>query len=149
MTIENQQKIKQEIIDLHNLFVNWFTGVSDKKDLENKLAPRFYKHTVFITTQGASVSYDQLLTMFKNGYGKMNSNFKIAISNTEILHEIGEYYLVNYIEWQTTDPNPQTSGYYNARKTTALISKASPFKWLHIHETMLPKPHEIIEVWKS
>jgi len=146
--MEIKQKIEQEIIDLHNLFVNWFTGNSDKENLKPKLASRFYEKTVFITTKGESVSYNNLMTMFENGYGKMNSNFKIAISNVEILHEIGEYILANYIEWQTTDVNPQSSGNYSVRKTTALISKQTPFKWLHIHETMMPKPSEIIDDWK-
>ena len=147
--MEIKQKIKQEIVDLHDVFVNWFTGALDKKDLENKLASRFYEKTIFITTKGESVPYHDLMTMFENSYGKMSPDFKIVISNVELLHEIGAYYLVNYIEWQTTDPNPQSSGNYNVRKTTLLLSKQTPFKWLHIHETMLTKPNEIIEDWKS
>lgn len=149
MTTEIQQKIKQEIIDLHDVFVTWFTGVSDQKDLEDKLASRFLQKTIFITTQGDSVSYNQLMTMFKNGYGKMNSNFKIAINNVVVLNEIGEYFLVNYTEWQTTDPNPELTGNYTIRKATVLLSKQTPFKWLHIHETMMAKPNEIIADWKS
>ena len=50
MTTEIEQKIKQEIIDLHDVFVTWFTGVSDQKDLEDKLAVRFHQKTQFITT---------------------------------------------------------------------------------------------------
>ena len=89
------------------------------------------------------------MEMFESGFGKMNSDFKILISNVEVLHEIGEYVLINYIEWQTTDSNPQSSGNYSVRKTTALITKQKPFEWLHIHETMMPKPNEIIEDWRS
>ena len=147
--MEIKQEIEQEIIELHNLFVAWFSGSSNKKELEGKLAARFYKNTVFITTKGESVPYHQLMEMFESGYGKMSSDFKIAISNVELLQDIGEYFLVNYIEWQTTDPNPELSANYNARKTTLLLSKARPFKWLHIHETMLTKPTEIIKDWKS
>ena len=147
--METRQKIEQEIIDLHDIFVNWFTGASDKKDLENKLASRFYEKTIFITTKGESVLYDDLMKMFKKGYRKMSSDFKIVISNVELLQEIGEYFLVNYLEWQTTDPNPESSGDYTVRKTTVLLSKRMPFKWLHIHETMLTKPSKIIEDWKS
>ena len=147
--METRQKIEQEIIDLHDIFVNWFTGASDKKDLENKLASRFYEKTIFITTKGESVLYDDLMKMFKNGYGKMSSDFKIVISNVELLQEIGEYFLVNYLEWQTKDPNPESSGDYTVRKTTVLLSKRMPFKWLHIHETMLTKPSKIIEDWRS
>ena len=145
---ELKQKVQQEIIDLHDLFVNWFTGTSDKTDLENKLAPRFYKEAIFITTKGESVPYHHLMMMFKNGYGKMNADFKIAISNVELLHEIGDYVLANYIEWQTTDPDPQSSGNFTVRKTTVFLSKQEPFKWLHIHETMMPKPSVIIEDWR-
>ena len=147
--MENKQKIEQEIIELHNIFVSWFSGSTNKKELESKLASRFYEKSVFITTKGESVPYHQLMEMFENGYGKMSSDFKIAISNVELLQDIGEYFLVNYIEWQTTDPNPELTGNYNARKTTLLLSKTMPFKWLHIHETMLTKPTEIIEDWKS
>ena len=53
------------------------------------------------------------------------------------------------MEWQTNDVNPEISGNYNVRKTTAIISETTPFTWLHIHETMLPKPEYIVEKWKS
>jgi len=53
---ELEQKIKQEIIDMHDLFVDWFTGKSDKADLQHKLAPRFYKETIFISTKGRRLS---------------------------------------------------------------------------------------------
>jgi len=146
---ELEQKIKQEVIDIHNLFVDWFTGKADKTDLNNKLAPRFYKETKFISTKGQSVNYDGLMEMFKEGYGKMSPAFRIAISDVEILQEVGDYVLVNYIEWQTNNPDPEASGSYTARKTSILISKQTPFKWLHIHETMLPKPNKIVEKWRT
>ena len=145
---ELEQKIKQEIIDLHDIFVKWFTGAIEKVDLEHKLASRFYEETIFITTQGHSINYKSLMNMFQNGYG-VNSILKIAISNVEVLQKIGDYALVNYVEWQTNDLNPEISGNYSVRKTSALISNTPPFKWLHIHETMLPKPNEVIEAWKA
>lgn len=147
--MEIKQIITQEIIDLHNIFINWFTGISDKKILEKKLASRFEPKTIFITTKGESVNHQNLMMMFENGYGKMNSNFKIEITDVEILQEIGDFYLVNYVEWQTTDSNPEFSGNYNVRKTTLMLSKQRPFKWLHIHETMQTNPSEIIKKWKS
>lgn len=145
-----EKELKQEVIDIHDSFVAWFTGKSNKTYLNNKLAPRFYKETKFITTKGESLNYDSLMKMLKRGYGMMSPDFKIAISNIEILHEVGIYVLVNYIEWQTNDSNPEISGNYSVRKTTALISKKTPFKWLHIHETIiLPKPDDIVAKWKS
>jgi len=143
------KEIKEEIINIHDFFVTWFTGVSDKMDLNKELTPRFCKETTFITTKGASFSYDDLMNMFKKGYGMMNSDFRIVISNIEILQKIGSYVLVTYIEWQTNDVNPEISGNYTVRKTSALISEKRPFTWLHIHETMLPKPADIVEEWKS
>jgi len=145
---ELRQKIKQEVIDLHDIFVEWFTGSSNKIGLESKLKSRFFKETIFITTQGHSVNYEGLMNIFQNGYG-VNSIFKIAISDVEVLQKIGDYVLVNYVEWQTNDLNPELTGNYNTRKSTALISNKHPFKWLHIHETMLSKPNEIIESLKS
>lgn len=146
---ELELKIKQEIIDIHVLFVDWFTGKVDKADLENKLAMRFFKETIFISTKGQSINYDGLMRMFKDGYGKMSPDFKIVISDVEILQKVGDYVLATYIEWQTNVPNPEASGSYTARKTTTLISKQKPFKWLHIHETILPKPDNIVEKWRN
>ena len=143
------KEVEQEIINIHDFFVTWFTGVSDKTDFDKKLVPRFCKETTFITTKGASFDYDTLIMMLKRGYGMKNSSFKIAISNIEILQKIGTYVLVTYMEWQTNDVNPEISGNYNVRKTTAIISETTPFTWLHIHETMLPKPEYIVEKWKS
>jgi len=145
---ELEQKIKQEVIDLHDLFVQWFTGKFDKIDLKNKLASYFHKDVTFITTQGESINYKKLITMFDRGYG-INPSLRIVISDVEILQEIGDCILANYIEWQTNDPKPHISGNYSIRKTTLLISNKAPFKWLHIHETMMPKPIEIIEDWIS
>ena len=145
---EIKQKIEKEIVDLHKIFVHWFTGALDRKALAPKLASRFFEETIFISPQGASLSYEDLMMMFENGYGRMNSNFKIVISDVELLQEIGDYYLVNYKEWQTKDPNPQLNGNYTVRKTTVLMSKQQPFKWLHIHETMMPNPSEIVEDWR-
>ena len=146
---EFERSIKKEIIELHDIFVDWFTGNSDKTDLKNKLTSRFHEDSIFITTKGESVNYSNLMLMFENGYGKMNTDFKIAISDVEILQEVGDYILTNYIEWQTNDANPEANGNYNVRKTTLLISKEKPFKWLHTHETMLPNPDKIIEKWRS
>ena len=148
-TQELQKQIEQEIIDLHDIFISWFTGKPDKTDLENKLSSRFFKDSIFIPPNGASVNYDNLMVMFKNGYGQKNQDFKIAINNVEILQEIGDYVLVNYVEWQTEDAKPEATNNYNVRKTTLVISKEKPFKWLHTHETMLPMPNRIIEKWKS
>lgn len=142
-----EKEIKQEIIDLHNFFVAWFTGKVDKSELENKLIPRFQNDTVFITTKGKSINYENLMQMFKGGYGMTGPDFRIAISDVEVLQEVGDHVLANYVEWQTG--TQETGNSYNARKATVLISKKAPFKWLHIHETMLPKPDKVVEQWRD
>ena len=146
---ELEKNIKQEIIDLHDIFVHWFTGYSNKTELEHKLSSRFFKDSIFIPPNGVTVNYNNLMMLFKNGYGQRSMDFKILISDVELLQEIGDYVLVNYVEWQTDDAYPEVTNNYNVRKTTLIISKEKPFKWLHTHETMLPMPSKIIENWKS
>jgi len=53
--------LEQEIIDIHDFFVAWFTGKSHKTDFNDKLAVRFYKETKFITTKGETLNYVDLL----------------------------------------------------------------------------------------
>jgi len=136
---EIRERIKQEIEDLHHLFVNWFTGKADKSELKRELNTRFSQETKFISTAGDTINYESLMLMFENGYGKTSKEFKIVISDFELVQEIGDYVLANYVEWQTTSSNTKASGNFTARRSTVLISRQSPFKWLHIHESMIPQ----------
>ena len=54
-----------------------------------------------------------------------------------IRHQLENHLLVTYTEWQTgarTYDRPR-----NGRLSTALMTWAEPFRWLHVHETWLPQ----------
>ncbi|WP_299477769.1 hypothetical protein [uncultured Roseibium sp.] len=127
--------IRNEIVDAHDFFVQWFTGTIARDQLEPCLLARFDRDVTFISPEGQVYRYDALKEMFENGYGS-NTDFRIEIRDVFVRHGSGDMVLATYTEWQagafaSNLPN-------NARVTSAVLQPGPPFKWLHIHETWLP-----------
>ncbi|MAI61062.1 MAG: hypothetical protein CBB87_01070 [Micavibrio sp. TMED27] len=128
--------IRREVEDIHGFFVDWFNGTASVDDIETQLIPRFDDALRFISPDGISTYKDQLILGFRQAYGS-NSDFKILITDVEILHEIGDKMLISYVEWQRGKAN--IIGTKNGRITTALLTQGNPFRWFHVHETLLPE----------
>ncbi len=91
---------------------------------------------MFIPPEGHRLDREHLIAGFHAGYGK-NKEFRIEIRDVKLLREMGEYALATYTEWQrgavVSTPTQ------NARITTAVMTRAKPFRWLHVQETWLPE----------
>ncbi|MEM8809604.1 MAG: hypothetical protein AAGF01_26575, partial [Cyanobacteria bacterium P01_G01_bin.38] len=66
-----------------------------------------------------------------------NPDFRIAIRDVQIRKVFDGHILATYEEWQrnalaSTFPD-------NARLATVLFANTQPLRWVHIHETWMPK----------
>lgn len=128
--------VRQEIVDLHDFFVAWFNGSADQGDLDAQLIARLDPDMTFIPPEGVTLAADQLIGGFRQSFGK-NKNFRIQIRDVIIRHVLDAHVLATYTEWQIG--STMSGSAQNARQTSALLTTARPFRWLHVHETRLPE----------
>ncbi len=130
------ETVKTEIEALHEFFVAWFTGKISEQDFDTNFLHRFDSEFLLIPPAGVILSLQDIATSIREGYNS-NPNFRIAIRNVQVRRVFSGYILATYEEWQrnalaSTPPD-------NARLATVLFTDTRPLRWLHIHETWMPK----------
>ena len=125
---------------LHEFFCEWFGGRVPKSVFESEFLPRFSTHLVFIPPAGRYLGLADLGESIRSGYGS-NPEFRVQIREVKVLRQLGRHVLVTYEEWQrnalaSTPPN-------NGRIASVLFESGTRLKWVHIHETWLPR--EVME----
>ena len=131
-----EQRVRNEVEDLHRLFVAWYSGSVAPEALESDFVPRFDPGFVIVTPDGNHTAIDGLTAGFRKAHG-VNPDFCITIRDVMIRHELPDHLLDTYTEWQTgarAHDRPK-----NARLSTVLMTRVAPFRWLHVHETWLPQ----------
>lgn len=131
-----REKVQQEVEILHDFFERWFMGSADSEEFQLVFVPRISEEMLFIDPDGNHVVGPDLGAGIKRAYGS-NSDFRIRVRDVNILYETSDHLLVHYTEWQTGAKRSARS--MNGRVSTALLSNASPFRWLHLQETWLPE----------
>jgi hypothetical protein len=131
---------KNEVIDLHNFFEQWFKAEIENTNkiysrLENVLNEKF----MLIMPTGEYIFRDKLLEQLLAGYGSRsgsNDSYRLWIENTTCRYIFDDLCLVTYEEWA------EVNGKLNARLSSALFKKKEGTKygveWLHVHETLIP-----------
>ena len=61
--------IQQEIVDMHDLFTNWFNGTMPREQFDRRLLSRFHPDFTIISPEGSLVTRDQLELGFQEAYG--------------------------------------------------------------------------------
>ncbi|MEM9489993.1 MAG: hypothetical protein AAGC55_12675 [Myxococcota bacterium] len=137
----SHEQVQSEIVDLHEFFVEWFTGSCESSDaiFAERFTSRFTKSSILIPPGGQLMNAANLGTSIRAAYGK-NPAFRIAIRNVAVRREQDGLLLATYEEWQRGAI--YSSPPENGRLSTALfeVASAAPggLRWLHIHETWLP-----------
>lgn len=128
--------VRDEIVEIHDIFVGWFNGTIDPKALDAQILSRMNPSMTFIPPEGVALSIAELSVGFKQAFGS-NKDFRIQIRDVAIRQVLDQHIVVTYTEWQRGAANsPQVQ---NARISTAVLTKSQPFKWLHLQETWLPE----------
>ena len=130
------ETVTKEIEALHEFFVAWFTGAIDASQFKIGFLNRFDPTFLLIPPAGTILDLDGIAANIRAGYAS-NPNFRIAIRNVQVRRVFDGHILATYEEWQrnaiaSTPPD-------NARLATVLFADTPPLRWLHIHETWMPK----------
>ncbi|MEE9345413.1 MAG: nuclear transport factor 2 family protein [Methylococcales bacterium] len=136
MSTSIHERIRVEIEDLHEFFCNWFAGKLPKADFDSKFTARFAPDLVFIPPAGELLGLADLSSVIYDGYAS-NPKFRIQIREVTVRQEFDSYVLATYEEWQhdALASKPPDNG----RVATVVFKIDNPLKWVHIHETWLPK----------
>jgi len=129
--------VKQEIIRLHEFFVDWMTGILPKTDANfaqfaDSLSEDFY----IVTPTGQFTQRDTLVTRLYNTHNQ-RQNFRIWIKNVQIHHTSQDVIVATYEEWQESQDDNITA----LISTVIFIvdqSKSNDLQWQCVHETRLP-----------
>ncbi|MGH1482165.1 MAG: hypothetical protein ACRBM6_26130 [Geminicoccales bacterium] len=130
------EDVRREVVDLHDFFTDWFNGTADRDLLERRFLSRLDPAFTLIPPEGTVLEAADIGSAFQDAFG-MNKGFRIQIRDVTIQRDMEAHVLATYTEWQT---GAQQSAFANnARITTVLMEKGTPFQWLHIQETWLPE----------
>ncbi len=132
MSIENDVRV--EIEELHEFFVEWFNGRADQSVFD-EFSARFDSKVHYLGPNGSMLDRAALVG-FLSGVRGIATDFRIAIRDVKVQHLSDSHILATYTEWQRHaifSDRPESG-----RRTTVVLSKSKPFRWLHIHETWLP-----------
>ena len=110
----------------------------ERDALESRFAAAIDPGCLYITPDCDRMDQPTLVRMMEGAHGT-NPDFRIAISDVRILRDLGDTVLAAYVEWQK---GAKRSAEENGRFTTVLMTKATPHRWLHIHETWLPEAEQ-------
>lgn len=135
---ELEASIREEIEDLHRFFVAWFSGTAPRSALEDRFVPAIDPGCFYVTPDCGRFDKAELVAMIGGAYGS-NPDFRIEIRDVTIRRKFGDTVLATYTEWQR---GAKRSAAENARFTSVLMTKATPHRWLHIHETWLPEAEQ-------
>jgi hypothetical protein len=141
-TIEDgmEQQCKEEVVQLHRFFEDWFRGRLDDTDPEfARFAGVLGESFSFVSTDGVLLDRTTLLDAVRGSYASWRGDpaARIWIENARLLHHHGELATMVYEEWQ------QVGERIRGRLSTVVFQLAADrpngVVWLHVHEVWLPE----------
>jgi hypothetical protein len=136
MNTSIHDQVRIEIEELHTFFCDWFAGKLPKTDFDSRFTTRFAPDLVFIPPAGELLGLAELSTAIYKGYAS-NPKFRVQIRGVTIQREFNGYVLATYEEWQRNALASKPAD--NGRIATVVFKIGDSLKWVHIHETWLPK----------
>ncbi len=131
-------RVREEVERLHEFFVEWFSGTVPDRDeiFEGRFLRYIDRGFRLIPPSGGILDRSALASAIRAGHGS-NPDFRIAIRNLEVRAIDNAHILATYEEWQrnalaSTPPD-------NARIASAVFHAGESLRWLHVHETWLPR----------
>ena len=133
-----QSAVREEIEALHRFFVGWFSGEIPESDaaFQKGFRSRFDDKFLLIPPAGLVLDLSQLESSIRAGHAN-NPEFRIAIRNVTVRQVFGDFLLATYEEWQrnalaSTPPD-------NGRIASVVFQTGHRLRWIHVHETWMPK----------
>ena len=130
--------VEQEIIRLHDFFVEWMTGLVEETDDEfarfgDSMGEDFY----IVAPSGRLTKRATLIDGLYNTYNQQQ-NFRIWIENIQVQHALGDVIVATYEEWQETKDDDKITARLSSVVFTKDSTKPNGLLWQCVHETWLP-----------
>jgi hypothetical protein len=142
MNATSPSPVAREILELHEFFVDWFTGACAKSDAEfdRRFTSHFDPAFHIVLPGGLMLPGAALGEGLKQAHGS-NPAFRIRIRDLRERAVPGtEVVIATYEEWQKHALNSEPVN--NARLSSATLRLApnapNGVLWLHLHESWLP-----------
>jgi type 2A phosphatase activator TIP41 len=153
-----QRVCREEIENLHGIFVCWFKGLQPREDLERELSDRITPGFSHVAPNGQFIKgRANLLHNLLDKYDAFpNKAFDIQIKNVKVVWTQDDLCLVTYEEWQwwrdmeqrthresmlgaaaTTTAAPDDVSHLGRLSSCLLKQRPGCFHWIHVHETWL------------
>ena len=137
-------KVSQEVLEIHNFFVDWFAGTCPNSDdtFQQRMTSHFAPNFQLVVPSGKLISSSSLFQGMRARHGS-NPDFRIEIRNV-VLQSISQQSnvaIVTYEEWQKNadHSNPPNNGRISTAVFEYNCEQVNSLQWLHLHETWLPE----------
>lgn len=130
--------VAAEIARLHQFFIDWFNGVVPKTTEEfAKFSDATSDEFVMVPPSGAMVGIKQLAQGLFNAHNQ-RPGLDIAVKKMKVQHQMGDFYLATYEEWQLEKGETEWKGRVSSALLSVDESAPAGLMWHHVHETWLP-----------
>ena len=125
-----------EIVELHDFFVEWFTDrVPDTDEAYARFADATHPEFTMVVTVGQTLDRDAVLGFVRRAHSSRSGDFRIEIRGFEPRVVGDDVVLVTYEEWQFDGDDllsARTSSAYFVTDPSAPLG----ISWRHLHETL-------------
>lgn len=128
--------VREEIVSLHQFFVDWYSGQLEQSSFEPGFLARMDPRFTMIEPGGRLLRFNELKSLLRQRRGS-NPDFRIAIRQVCVQRASERYVFATYQEWQRNALASEPAD--NARISTVLFRRDEGLQWLHVHETWLPE----------
>ena len=129
-------RVRNEIEELHEFFVGWFSGEAPVDSFEAEFLSRFDQKFILIPPAGNFLSLAELQSSIYQNHAT-NPDFRISIRNVKIQGIWDGIVLATYEEWQRNALASKPPD--NARISSVVFKQSESLQWLHVHETWMPE----------
>lgn len=146
-----QVECREQIENLHSIFVCWFKGSKPKEELEKELIDRMTPGFSHIAPNGQFLKgISNLLFNLSDKYNAYKpKDFDIQIDNVKIIWHVEDLVLVTYEEWQWWRDKDSNDDLIKFGRLSSCLMRQRPkkFHWIHVHETWLEGigPNEMLK----
>ena len=132
--MRSEEELKHEILEMHELFQEWYRGSLSDSDLDSKIGTRLAEDFQITFPDGTAHLKHALLKMMRSDRGN-DPQYQIVISDIQVKNSSVDMYRIAYIESQY---------WYGAEKPNLIIETSSLLRdspngllWTTIHETQV------------
>ncbi len=130
--MRSEEEIKYEILEIHELFQEWYRGTLSDTDLESNIGAHLAEEFQITFPDGTAHTKNDLLKMMRPDRGN-DPRYRIRISDIRIQRSLTDTHQVRYVESQYWE---------GAEKPNLIIQTSSILRgssngllWVSIHET--------------